>query len=327
MPEVTVELSPSGEPKATTWSPTRSTCGRAEARRRQLRAALHVEHGEVVRRAAADDRRRRSWSPFWSTISIGPSLLDGVGDDVVVGDVVARPVEHEAGAGRAVLLALVLRQHLDRARQQPLRDRGDRVVAGRQRRLRDGAGLVEAAARPDPRCELGVPVLVRRSADHAADHADDQGQHRDHRPHPARAPGRAGGSAGCGAGPGTTGCPGDVRRTSRLGCAGVGRRRRSAGGGPGGAHWCGGVLLARRAARSRRRSALSGAVSSLLARVLVAHAVLTLHGDAGRTRTACRSPSRPYGASVRRSAARRRRRRARGRDRAPVDRRSRSTTW
>ena len=57
MPEVTVELSPSGEPNATTWSPTRSTCADAQARRRQVRPVLHVEHGEVVGRAATDDRR------------------------------------------------------------------------------------------------------------------------------------------------------------------------------------------------------------------------------------------------------------------------------
>ena len=147
MPEVTVELSPSGEPNATTWSPTRSTCAGAQAGRRQRRAALHVEHGQVVRRAAADHLRGVLVAVLVDDLD-RPVVVDGVGDDVVVGDVVARPVEHEARPGGAVLLALVLRQHLDRARQQPLGDGGDRAVAGRQRRLRHGAGVGEAAAHP-----------------------------------------------------------------------------------------------------------------------------------------------------------------------------------
>ena len=154
MPAVTVELSPSGEPKATTWSPTRSTCARAQARRRQAAppftystarsyVGLRPDHLRGVLVAVLVDDLDR------------PVVLDGVGDDVVVGDVVARPVEHEAGPGGAVLLALVLREHLDRARQQPLGDR------------RRPSGCRPAAAPVDTVPASARPPLTRPSVESA----------------------------------------------------------------------------------------------------------------------------------------------------------------
>ena len=62
---------------------------------------------------------------------------------------------------------------------------GDRVVAGRERCLGDGAGRAEAVA-DLALAGAGVPGLVRRTADHAADHPDDQGEHGHHRPQPTR---------------------------------------------------------------------------------------------------------------------------------------------
>ena len=95
------------------------------------------------------------------------------------------------------------------------------------------------------------------------------------------------------------GGPGDVRRRVGSGASGV----RQAHGGAVAADRAApsGVAASARArgARCRRRARVSGAVSSLLAGVLVAHAVLTLHGvPAGLGGAA--GPCRPYGASVRR---------------------------
>ena len=276
MPEVTVELSPSGEPKATTWSPTRSTWAVPEARRTQPRRALDVEHREVVGRAAADHRRG-------VLVAVLVDDLDRavvghrVGDDVVVGDEVARPVEHEPGAGGPVLLALVLGQHLDGARQQLLGDGGDRAVAapgaapGSRRRGRRGR------RRPAPRrrccgARSGRPLRRRTRR-------------------PRRRRGRAGPRAAR-ADPGARPAPASgrgatrsrsawsvARLAARVGRSCVGRRAGSRGGGR--------LARAVAASRCRRRDDVLGLSRSggrrlerqrcgvlAVAGLLVAHAVL-----------------------------------------------------
>ncbi len=233
MPEVTVELSPSGRAEGHHLVTDPEHLGGAEARRRQRGRALHVQHGEVVGRAAAHHLGGVLVAVLVDDLD-RPVVLDRVGDDVVVGDVVPRPVEHEAGPGRSVLLALVLRQHLDRARQQPLRDRGDRPVVRRERRLRLGPRVRETAAH----LTLGgvaVQVLVRGAAEHAADDADDQRQSGDERPHPARHPALARSRRTVLDGVGLDA----ERRVGRATSLGSGVRRVPAGGGPGGVHWCG----------------------------------------------------------------------------------------
>ena len=61
-----------------------------------------VEHGEVVDRAAADDRGLVAVAVLVDDLDRAV-VLGGVGDHVVVGDDVALPVEHEAGAGGAAV--------------------------------------------------------------------------------------------------------------------------------------------------------------------------------------------------------------------------------
>ena len=73
MPEVTVELSPSGDPKATTWSPTRRTCA-------EPRLAGGSDGAPFTYSTARSYVGLRPTtfavylSPCWSTISIGPSF-------------------------------------------------------------------------------------------------------------------------------------------------------------------------------------------------------------------------------------------------------------
>src|SRR4029078_2074945 len=120
---------------------------------------------EVVRRAAAHDFRVVRVTVLVHDLD-RPVVVHRVGHDVVVGDVVTRAVEHEAGARGAVLLPLVLRQDLDRAGQQPLGDGGDRVVP----RRKGGPGLGAGAREPAADLTLGrarVPVLVGGSSGHA----------------------------------------------------------------------------------------------------------------------------------------------------------------
>ena len=58
MPDVTVALSPSGDPIATTALADADVVGTADRGRPEHRSAVaELDHGEVVRRAASDDRR------------------------------------------------------------------------------------------------------------------------------------------------------------------------------------------------------------------------------------------------------------------------------
>src|SRR4051794_20655536 len=72
MPAVTVELSPSGEPNATTWSPTRSTCAEPRLAGGSLGPSLTYSTARSYV-GLRPTTLATYLSPFWSTISIGPS--------------------------------------------------------------------------------------------------------------------------------------------------------------------------------------------------------------------------------------------------------------
>src|SRR4051812_32644496 len=72
MPDVTVELSPSGEPNATTWSPTRSTCAEPRLAGGSLGPSLTYSTARSYV-GLRPTTLATYLSPFWSTISIGPS--------------------------------------------------------------------------------------------------------------------------------------------------------------------------------------------------------------------------------------------------------------
>ena len=188
MPAVTVELRPSGEPIATTGSPTCSAWDSAQGGGRHVFGLLAVEDREVV------DRRcgRRPWRR--SGCRPGRRSRSG----------------RRRSAACATTWLLVMTWPERRRARSPSRSRrppGRRTRAeiwtvlgssswatAATESCRTGSGACEtvpAAASPPRDPTLGarpVPALVRRSADETADHADDQGQDRDDRPQPARHP-------------------------------------------------------------------------------------------------------------------------------------------
>ena len=111
MPVVTVPARPSGEPMATTGSPTTTSSGAARGRRctrpgfSTLRTARSLAGSRPTMRAAEP-------LPSEKTARISaPSIAVGAGDDVVVGDDVAVvALDDDAGAGRPDLAD----PHLDR---------------------------------------------------------------------------------------------------------------------------------------------------------------------------------------------------------------------
>ena len=187
MPAVTVELSPSGEPKATTGSPTLRASDAPSDGSRQVRPVLDEQHGEVVRRTTADDRGFVLVAVLVDHLD-GAVVLGRVGHDVVVGDEVALAVEHEAGAGRAGLLALVLRQDLHGAGQHLPGHGGHGAVARAAAGRRSALALLQPVGHAAVAVGLGGPALVHRPAQRPGRRADDEGERADGRPHPTRDP-------------------------------------------------------------------------------------------------------------------------------------------
>ena len=267
MPEVTVELRPSGEPKATTGSPTLSRREAPSAAGGSAGGVLGVEHREVVDRAAADHRGVVAVAVLVDDLDLAVGLVGGL-HDVVVGDDVALPVEHEAGAGRAAVLTLELGDDLHGAGQQLVGDPDDGPVAGRQRRRFS----VSTPSRPsgDGAGPVGVHHAVeQRGAHRSADEPDHQREPGDGRPAASRGRGRAGRAvrlpgwpaSGTAAAAGSRGGVPVARRglvdRRQPGGSGGRTRRRWGGGGPD---------------RLRGLGALVGAL------VVVAHRPILTHG-------------------------------------------------
>ena len=240
MPAVTVELSPSGEPKATTLVADAQRLRRRRARRAAaLGASFDVEHGEVVDRAAADDRGRRSGcrpgrrsrsgrrrsaasATTWLLVMTWPWRSSTKPEPV------APPFLPSYSATICTVLG-----------SSCLRHRGDRAVVGRQRRRRDGVDAVEAAA---DACRAVVAASCQLLVDDAAERRRRPGRRpaparrRPARPSRARRP-RGRGAAGRG-------------DAAAAGCRAAGSR---AGGRAAAAAWA--------ATRRRRRAAPAGAAA------------------------------------------------------------------
>ena len=100
MPLVTVPARPSGEPMATTGSPTTTSSELPSAAVHQARL-LDLEDGDVAGRVAPDDAGRRAAAVGEHRPDLGALDPVGAGDDVVVRDDVAVvALDDDAGAGR-----------------------------------------------------------------------------------------------------------------------------------------------------------------------------------------------------------------------------------
>ena len=88
MPLVTVPARPSGEPMATTGSPT-TTSSELPSDGGDQAGLLDLEDGDVAGRVAADDAGRRAAAVGEDRADLGALDAVGAGDDVVVGDDVA----------------------------------------------------------------------------------------------------------------------------------------------------------------------------------------------------------------------------------------------
>ena len=264
MPEVTVRA------EARAASRTRRRVADAQRLRRR-RAPPAGRSVAVLRRRARRGRRpgcgrrpwRRSWLPSWSTTSIGPSSLGGVGDHVVVGDEVALTGRARSRSrSRRPSCPRYCASDLDGARQQLLRHRRDRAVVGRERRAARRCRRPQAAAdaarrRRAGRASARTPRRRRRRRATPTTRASDA----DHRPRPSRgtpAARRRGAAAARRRTPAGSGAGGGYGRP-----VGRRRRRRAAGAGPA-APRVRRLLLARREPGRRRSAAVSGAVSSVL---------------------------------------------------------------
>ena len=165
MPAVTVELSPSGEPKATTGSPTCSACEAPERGglevlgrpRRRARRGRRPGCGRrrwrrsgcrPGRRPRSGRRPRRRRATTWLLVMTWPCRSS------------TKP-----GAGRAAVLAVVLGDDLHGARQQLLRHGGDRAVVGlaaAPRTVASTSGQAAGATVPSPARRRGPVVDARR---------------------------------------------------------------------------------------------------------------------------------------------------------------------
>ncbi len=90
----------------------------ADRGRLEVLGLRHVEHRDVVDGAAPDDVGLHVVAVLVDDVD-RTVVLVGLGDHVVVGDDVPLGVEHEPRAGGALVLAVVLRHDLDRARAAP----------------------------------------------------------------------------------------------------------------------------------------------------------------------------------------------------------------
>ena len=189
MPAVTVELSPSGEPNATTGSPDVERLRRPSDAGGRSGPSLDEQHGQVVGRAAADDRGVVAVAVLVDDLDRAV-VLGGVGHHVVVGDEVTlrcrarspEPVAPSSCPWYCATICTVLGQHLAGPRPRPSRSRpgsGASEVA---------PVVLETAGHDAVAVGLRRPALVRRPAQRSGQAADDQGERAHHRPDPPRDP-------------------------------------------------------------------------------------------------------------------------------------------
>ena len=181
IPEVTVLSSPSGEPTATTVSPTFIRRDEPSAIGRSA-GTVDLEHRDVVGRAGADQL-----GVVAATLVVDDADLPALGGDlgdVVVGHDVTLAVDHEArpGACLGVLALAAADPDLHGARQRASGDRGHGALGDR--------GLLDVVTQRGQRERVtrAGGAQHHRAADDPPEEPDDQRDADDHQPGPHRDP-------------------------------------------------------------------------------------------------------------------------------------------